>query len=137
MTAPASNPAAAFYASPLARALGAAVRAAHGVSTDVGTALAMRLFFTPRAPGRRSRLASVPAPWRAQSHRFEQGGIVSWQRSDTAGRARRVLLTHGWAGDAQQMRGIGDAHAMDRAWITWQRLIADRAATPPRTRQRA
>ena len=111
MNAPATNPAAAFYASPLARALAAAVRAAHGVSTDIGTALAMRLFFTPRASGRRRRVASVPAPWRAQPHRFEQGGIVSWQRGDTAGRARRVLLTHGWAGDAQQMRGIADALA--------------------------
>jgi pimeloyl-ACP methyl ester carboxylesterase len=111
LTTPAANPAAAFYASPLARALGAAVRAAHGVSTDIGTALAMRLFFTPRAPGRRSRLASVPAPWRPQTHRFEHGGVVSWQRGDTAGRTRRVLLTHGWAGDAQQMRAIADALA--------------------------
>src|SRR5918911_11272 len=74
----------------------------------------MRLFFTPRASGRRSRIASVPAPWRAQTHRFEQLGIVSWQRDDTVGRARRVLLTHGWAGDAQQMRGIADLLAAAR-----------------------
>ena len=36
--------------------------------------------------------------------------LVSWQRADTAG-ARRVLLTHGWAGDAQQMRALGEALA--------------------------
>ncbi|HVO06047.1 MAG TPA: alpha/beta fold hydrolase [Burkholderiaceae bacterium] len=104
------NPAAAFYASPAARALGAAVRAAHRVSADVGTALAMRLFFTPRARDRHARVAAVPAPWRPHRHRFERGELVSWQRTDTAG-AARVLLTHGWAGDAQQMRMLGDAVA--------------------------
>jgi pimeloyl-ACP methyl ester carboxylesterase len=106
-----SNPAAAFYASPAARALGAAVRTAHALSTDVGTALAMRLFFTPVARDRRARVSAVPAPWQPQRHRFERGELVSWQRSDTAGRAQRVLLTHGWAGDAQQMRALGDAAA--------------------------
>lgn len=107
----AANPAAAFYASPAARAIAAGVRAAHGVSTTVGTALAMRLFFTPVARGRRARSLDVPAPWHPHRHRFESGTVVSWQRADTAGRARRVLLTHGWAGDAQQMRPLGDALA--------------------------
>ena len=111
MTTTVSNPAAAFYASPAARALGAAVRAAHGLSTDFGTALAMRLFFTPVARDRRARVSAVPAPWRPQRHRFERGELVSWRRGDTAG-ARRVLLTHGWAGDAQQMRVLGDALAV-------------------------
>jgi pimeloyl-ACP methyl ester carboxylesterase len=109
MTTPSSsNPATAFYASPSARALGAAVRAAHGLSADIGTALAMRLFFTPVARDRRARVLAVPAPWRSERHRFESGHIVSWQRADTVG-ARRVLLTHGWAGDAQQMRALGEA----------------------------
>lgn len=109
-TASPPNPAAAFYATAPARALGAAVRAAHGLSADIGTALAMCLFFTPLARGRRARAATVPPPWRPQRHRFERGELVSWQRADTAGR-QRVLLTHGWAGDAQQMRGLGDAVA--------------------------
>ncbi|HEU5293645.1 MAG TPA: alpha/beta hydrolase, partial [Burkholderiaceae bacterium] len=110
-TATSSNPASAFYASPAARALGAAVRAAHGLSTDIGTALAMRLFFTPVARGRRARAAAAPAPWRPRQHRFEGGKLVSWQRSDAGPGAPRVLLTHGWAGDAQQMRALGDAVA--------------------------
>ncbi|HEY6514139.1 MAG TPA: alpha/beta fold hydrolase [Burkholderiaceae bacterium] len=110
MTATSSNPAAAFYASPAARALGAAVRTTHRLSADVGTALAMRLFFTPVARDRRARAAAAPAPWRPQRHRFERGELASWQRADTAG-ARRVLLTHGWAGDAQQMRMLGEALA--------------------------
>ena len=69
---PSSNPAAAFYASPAARALGAAVRAAHGLSAGIGTALAMRLFFTPVARDRRARVSAVPAPWRRERHRFRR-----------------------------------------------------------------
>ncbi|HEX6723426.1 MAG TPA: alpha/beta fold hydrolase [Burkholderiaceae bacterium] len=105
-----SNPAAAFYASPAARAIAAAVRATHALSVHAGTALAMRLFLTPLARGRRARLLSVPAHWQPHHHRFESGTIVSWQRQDTTGRPR-VLLAHGWAGDAQQMRALGDAAA--------------------------
>jgi pimeloyl-ACP methyl ester carboxylesterase len=111
MTIASTNPAAAFYTSPAARAVAAAVRATHSLSVDAGTALAMRLFFTPSARGRRARQLNVPAPWQPHRHRFESGTLVSWQRADTAGRARRVLLTHGWAGDAQQMRALGDALA--------------------------
>jgi pimeloyl-ACP methyl ester carboxylesterase len=105
-----TNPAAAFYASPAARAIAAAVRATHSLSVDAGTALAMRLFFTPLARGRRQRLLDVPSHWQPQRHRFERGMLVSWQRQGSAGRPR-VLLTHGWAGDAQQMRALGDAVA--------------------------
>ncbi len=105
-----SNPAAAFYASPAARAIAAAVRATHTLSASAGTALAMRLFITPLARGRRARQLNVPAPWQPHRHRFESGALVSWQRADTAGRPR-VLLAHGWAGDAQQMRALGDALA--------------------------
>ena len=105
-----SNPAAAFYASPAARAIAAAVRATHSLSVKAGTALAMRLFLTPLARGRRARLLDVPAHWQPHRHRFESGTLTSWQRQDSAGRPR-VLLAHGWAGDAQQMRALGDAVA--------------------------
>jgi len=105
-----SNPAAAFYASPAARAIAAAVRATHSLSAQAGTALAMRLFLTPLARGRRARLLGVPAHWQPHRHRFESGTLTSWQRQDTAGRPR-VLLAHGWAGDAQQMRALGEALA--------------------------
>ena len=110
MNTTASNPAAAFYASFAARAIAAAVRATHLLSASAGTALAMRLFLTPLARGRRTRQRAVPMPWQPQRHRFESGALISWQRQDTAGRPR-VLLTHGWAGDAQQMRALGDAVA--------------------------
>src|SRR5262245_66433412 len=97
-SATSSNPASAFYASPAARALAAAVRATHGLSAGIGTALAMRLFFTPVARGRRARAAAAPAPWRPRQHHFEGGKLVSWQRGDVAPCTPRVLLTHGWAG---------------------------------------
>jgi pimeloyl-ACP methyl ester carboxylesterase len=110
MNTASSNPAAAFYASPAARAIAAVVRATHSLSAQAGTALAMRLFFTPAARGRRARLVGVPTHWQPHRHRFESGTLVSWQRQDTAGRPR-VLLAHGWAGDAQQMRALGEAVA--------------------------
>jgi pimeloyl-ACP methyl ester carboxylesterase len=70
----------------------------------------MRLFFTPVARDRRARVSAVPAPWVPQRHCFEGGTLVSWHRGDRAG-DRRVLLTHGWAGDAQQMRVLAEALA--------------------------
>jgi AcrR family transcriptional regulator len=43
-----------------------------------------------------------------------------------------------FTGAMRDARFLGDARALDRAWITWQRLIADRTAVrPARTRQRA
>jgi pimeloyl-ACP methyl ester carboxylesterase len=105
-----SNPAAAFYASPAARAIAATVRATHTLSAQAGTALAMRLFLTPLARGRRARQLTVPPHWQPHRHRFESGTLTSWQRQDTVGRPR-VLLAHGWAGDAQQMRALGEALA--------------------------
>jgi AcrR family transcriptional regulator len=44
-----------------------------------------------------------------------------------------------FTGAMRDARFLGDARAMDRAWATWQRLIADRSApaTPPDRRARA
>ena len=42
-----------------------------------------------------------------------------------------------FTGAMRDARFLGDARAMDRAWITWQRLIADRMPVPSaRVRQR-
>lgn len=102
------NPAAAFYASPVARLLGAALRTAHRWSPRVATQLALRLFFTPLPSKQQARARPVPAPWVAQRRRFESGELVTWQRSDVPAGAPKVLLVHGWAGDAQQWRALGD-----------------------------
>jgi AcrR family transcriptional regulator len=43
-----------------------------------------------------------------------------------------------FTGAMRDARFLGDARALDRAWTTWQRLIADRlAAATPRARKRA
>ncbi|MBI3367513.1 MAG: alpha/beta fold hydrolase [Burkholderiales bacterium] len=105
LNATAPNPAAGFYATPAARLLGGVLRAAHRWSPPAATRLALQLFFTPFG-ARRDQ--AVPAPWRATSHRFESGALVTWQRADVAPGAPRVLLVHGWAGDGQQWRALGD-----------------------------
>ena len=110
-----SNPTAAFYGGErLARWLAMAVRAAHGVAPAIGTGLALRLFFTPLPTKTAARRRPVPAPWHAQRFPLEGGSAVLWRRLDIEaahpGRAP-VLLVHGWAGDAMQMRTLGDALA--------------------------
>jgi pimeloyl-ACP methyl ester carboxylesterase len=50
----------------------------------------------------------VPAAWTARRHRFEHGQLATWHRADVVPGAPKVLLVHGWAGDAQQWRGLGD-----------------------------
>lgn len=112
VVAPASggpaNPAAAFYASPGARVTAALLRVAHRVAPALATQLALGLFSTP-LPGKRvARARPVPAPWAARRHPFEGGSVTTWQRSDVPAGAPPVLLVHGWAGDAQQWRPLGD-----------------------------
>lgn len=109
MTAATSaNPAAAFYATPSARLLGAALRLAHRWSPALATRLALQLFFTPLPGKQQARATAVPAPWSPTRHPFEGGELTTWQRQDIAAGRPRILLVHGWAGDAQQWRPLGD-----------------------------
>ncbi len=114
-TAAVANPAAAFYGgSRVARWLGGALRFTHRIAPDAGTRLALRVFFTPLPLKTSARRRPVPARWQAQRHPLEHGSFVLWTRSDaaTSSAARRpVLLVHGWAGDAMQLRELGDALA--------------------------
>ena len=105
---PSVNPAAAFYASPGARAAAALLRLAHRVAPALGAHLALKLFSTPLPSKRQARARPVPAPWTARRLPFEGGWITRWQRSDVPAGAPPVLLVHGWAGDAQQWRALGD-----------------------------
>lgn len=105
---PAANAALGFYASPAARLAGAALRTAHRWAPDWAASLALRLFFTPLPSKQHARAKLVPAPWQPSRRRFEQGQLVTWQRSDVMPGAPKVLLVHGWAGDAQQWRALGD-----------------------------
>jgi pimeloyl-ACP methyl ester carboxylesterase len=113
MSPAAANPAAAFYAgSGLARWIGAALRATERLSPATATRLALRLFFTPTPSKLVARRRPVPAPWRGERLPFEHGNVVLWRRDGAAGRTAaprpRVLLVHGWAGDAMQLRELGD-----------------------------
>jgi pimeloyl-ACP methyl ester carboxylesterase len=105
------NPAAAFFASPAARGIATLLRGLHQVSPALGTRLAMGLFFTPMPTKWLARSRAVPRPWVERQLPFEGGHISVWQRSDVEPGAPKVLLTHGWAGDAQQMRPLADTLA--------------------------
>ena len=105
------NPAAAFFASPAARGAAALLRGLHHVSPALGTRLAMGLFFTPMPTKWLARSRPVPRPWVERQLPFEGGHISVWQRADIEPGRPKVLLTHGWAGDAQQMRPLADTLA--------------------------
>jgi len=107
----AHNPAAAFFASPAARGIAVLLRVLHRVSPALGTHLAMGLFFTPVPTKWLARSRAVPRPWVERQLPFEGGHISVWQRSDIEPGRPKVLLTHGWAGDAQQLRPQADTLA--------------------------
>lgn len=107
----ARNPAAAFYASPTARGIAALLRGLHRVSPDLGTRVALGLFFTPMPTKWLARSRDVPRPWGERRMPFEGGYISVWQRTDLEPGRPKVLLTHGWAGDAQQLRPLADTLA--------------------------
>ncbi|RZL34937.1 MAG: alpha/beta fold hydrolase, partial [Rubrivivax sp.] len=107
------NPAAAFFASPAARGIAAVLRGLHRVSPALGTRLAMGLFFTPVPTKWLARSRAVPRPWVERQLPFEGGHVSVWQRGDIEPGRPKVLLTHGWAGDAQQMRALADTLAAD------------------------
>ena len=105
------NPAAAFYASPAARGVAALLRGLHRVSPGLGTRVALGLFFTPMPTKWLARSRPVALPWRETRLPFEGGHVSVWQRSGLEAGRPKVLLTHGWAGDAQQMRPLADTLA--------------------------
>jgi pimeloyl-ACP methyl ester carboxylesterase len=105
------NPAAAFYASPTARGIAAVLRGLHRVWPDLGTRVALGLFFTPVPTKWLARSRDVPLPWTERQLPFEGGHVSIWQRGDVKLGAPKLLLTHGWAGDAQQMRALADTLA--------------------------
>ncbi|MFO1251088.1 MAG: alpha/beta hydrolase [Inhella sp.] len=102
------NPAAAFFTSVPARAVAGLLRGLDRLAPRLSTRLALGLFFTPLPTKRLARGRPVPAPWTLSELPFENGHLGVWQRADAMPDAPRVLLVHGWAGDAQQLRALGD-----------------------------
>lgn len=110
-TPAAANPAAAFYAaSPAARALGATLRLADRVVPAWGTRGALRLFFTP-LPWKLAARRPLPSPWQLTHWPFEGVQLASHRRTDLTPGRPIVLLVHGWAGSAAQMRRLADTLA--------------------------
>jgi pimeloyl-ACP methyl ester carboxylesterase len=110
-SSPSANPAAAFYASnPTARLLGATLRLADRVAPGLGTQGALRLFFTP-LPWKLGARRPLPAPWQLTHWPFEGVNVAMHRRGDLEAGRPVVLLVHGWAGHAGQMRRLGDALA--------------------------
>jgi pimeloyl-ACP methyl ester carboxylesterase len=106
------NPATAFYAaSRSARWIGAALRGMQSIAPGLGMRLALRLFFTPLPLKLTARRRAVPAGWQLSHWPFEQGTVAVYRRTDQPAGLPTVLLVHGWAGDALQMRPLGDALA--------------------------
>ena len=109
--APASNPAAAFYAgSRPAQWLGAALRVVDRLAPRWGTRSALRLFFTP-LPWKLALRRTLPSSWTASTWPFEARSLTVYRRTDLPAGRPRVLLVHGWAGNGAQMHALGDALA--------------------------
>lgn len=107
------NPAAVFFASAPARAVAALLRGLEGLAPQAGTALALRLFLTPLPTKRRAASRPVPAGWSIETLPFEGSHLAVWRRAKAAPEAPRVLLVHGWGGDAQQLLPLAARLAAD------------------------
>lgn len=102
--------------------------------------LALRLFDTPLPPRLLQRRPPM-APWQGLTLPFETRRLQLWHRPDGVNRPR-VLLLHGWSGQAAQLRGLAQAcwdaglspyvldwpaHGHSSGWRTdiaqWQRAL--------------
>jgi pimeloyl-ACP methyl ester carboxylesterase len=100
----------AFGHSRFARSAASALRLLDRLVPDLAARLAVNLFFTP-LPTKLASRRPVPAGWRAAALRTPQEAFTLLQTHPAAGPAQRprVLLVHGWAGDALQMLPLGQA----------------------------
>jgi pimeloyl-ACP methyl ester carboxylesterase len=101
-----------FGQAPAIRALAAALRRVDRIAPQLAAAIAVRLFFTP-FPTKRGNRRRVPEPWRLQPLAVQDDRVTLLRHAIAARDARRprVLLVHGWAGHALQLRAIGEALA--------------------------
>lgn len=107
----ASNPAALFFAAGSSqRLLRGLMRTAQALGPGLASRLAFALFSTPM-PFKKSVRTQAAAPWVAEPWELMGLRLCSWRhREHGAGPSSRpqVLLVHGWAGSAQQMRPLAD-----------------------------
>ncbi len=108
-----TNPSAAglaFGQSRLARCAAVALRMADQLAPSLATRCAVHLFFTP-LPTKLSSRRRVPRPWKLEQLHTGRDGFALLRLQTVAADRPRVLLVHGWAGDALQMRPLGEALA--------------------------
>jgi len=108
---PIGTPASTVYDNRTAQALGAGLRAIDRLVPPLGTRAAFRLFCTP-LPWKLAR-RKLPAPWSTVTWPFEGVSLAVYHRSDIPPGRPVVLVVHGWAGSATQLRPIGDALAAE------------------------
>jgi pimeloyl-ACP methyl ester carboxylesterase len=105
-----ANAIAAFYGgNGITRGLAALLRATQrALGAGAASAAALKIFFTPLPTKWAARRRRVPADWQSQEWLFEGVSLTAWQRGAPSAGRPTVLLVHGWAGDAQQMRPLGE-----------------------------
>lgn len=103
-------PVQAFYGGSTAvRWLGRGLRLVRRWAPSLSVRAAQRLFFTPLPTKRLARARPAPPGWLMEALPFEQGRIAVWRHRDNDGHRPPVLLVHGWAGDAWQLRSLAEA----------------------------
>jgi pimeloyl-ACP methyl ester carboxylesterase len=115
MTTPAASASAstlAFGHSRMARWAAAALRATDQIAPDFAARLAVNLFFMP-LPTKLASRRPLPPAWQPQPLQTGEEGAVLLRHRPLlqAAPRQRVLLVHGWAGDALQMRPLAEAVA--------------------------
>lgn len=105
------NPASLFYAGAVSlRLLRGLLALSQSLSPRFSAALAFQLFSTP-IPFKWATRRSLPAPWQAQPWELMGRRLNAWRHSEAAASAERprVLLVHGWAGEARQMLALAES----------------------------
>jgi pimeloyl-ACP methyl ester carboxylesterase len=113
---PASAATLAFGQSRLARCCGFMLRLGDRVAPELASRLAVDLFFTPVPTKSAAARRRVPDGWQVEPQRGARESFTLLRRRTTVPEAtprKRVLLVHGWAGDALQMLPL--ANTLDAA----------------------
>ena len=121
------NPATMFFAGPISlQLLRGLLSLAQGVGPALASRLAFQLFSTPMPLKWRGRSsANATGTWVAEHWELMGLRLCTWRHRDSPAKPDRprVLLVHGWAGSAKQMRPLGERCPI-RPFRLWWGLLA-------------